>query len=120
MPGCPRLVLAPGPERKTDVPRGARHPQCQSGRAGYHTHRSTPSTLTHSRSSGRRSSTGHEECLITSRDGSQLLLFINVPEGKTVKNRLHLDLRPADQAAEVARLEALGARRVGVRQGDVS
>jgi hypothetical protein len=25
---------------------------------------------------------GHEECLITSRDGSQMLLFITVPEGR--------------------------------------
>jgi hypothetical protein len=25
---------------------------------------------------------GHEECLITSRDGSQMLPFITVPEGK--------------------------------------
>ena len=48
------------------------------------------------------------------------LLFLRVPEGKVVKNRLHLDLRPGDQAAEVARLEALGARRVSVGQGDVS
>ena len=48
------------------------------------------------------------------------LLFLKVPEGKTVKNRLHLDLRPKDQAAEVARLEALGARRVDVGQGPVS
>ncbi len=45
------------------------------------------------------------------------LLFLRVPEGKTGKNRLHLDLRPKDQAAEVARLEALGARRVDVGQG---
>jgi len=30
---------------------------------------------------------GHEECLITSRDRSQLLLFITVPDSKTVKNR---------------------------------
>jgi glyoxalase superfamily protein len=43
-----------------------------------------------------------------------------VPEDKEVKNRLHLDLRPADQAAEVVRQEALGARRVDVGQGDVS
>src|ERR1035438_171065 len=43
----------------------------------------------------------------------------SLPEGKTVKNRLHLDLRPADQAAEVARLEALGARRVSIGQGGV-
>src|SRR6185437_14720992 len=28
----------------------------------------------------------HEECLITSRDRSQLLLFITVPDSKTVKN----------------------------------
>ena len=46
------------------------------------------------------------------------LLFLRVPEGKAVKNRLHLDLRPDDQAAEVARLEGLGARRVSVGQGD--
>ena len=44
------------------------------------------------------------------------LLFLAVPEGKAVKNRLHLDLRPADQAIEVARLESLGARRVDVGQ----
>ncbi|BAJ32857.1 hypothetical protein KSE_71010 [Kitasatospora setae KM-6054] len=40
------------------------------------------------------------------------LLFAPVPEGKVVKNRLHPDFRPDDQAAEVARLLALGARRV--------
>jgi len=44
------------------------------------------------------------------------ILFLKVPEAKAVKNRLHLDLRPKDQAAEVARLEALGARRVDVGQ----
>ena len=48
------------------------------------------------------------------------LLFLKVPGYKAGKNRLHLDLRPADQAAEVARLEALGASRVDVGQGDVS
>jgi hypothetical protein len=48
------------------------------------------------------------------------LLFLEVPEGKAVKNRLHLDLRPEDQGAEVARLEALGARWVSVGQGEVS
>ncbi len=47
------------------------------------------------------------------------LVFVPVPEGKTVKNRLHIDLAPpanGDQAAEVRRLEALGARRVDVGQ----
>jgi predicted enzyme related to lactoylglutathione lyase len=46
------------------------------------------------------------------------LLFLKVPESKTVKNRLHIDLRPADQQAEVERLESLGASRVSVGQGD--
>jgi hypothetical protein len=46
------------------------------------------------------------------------LLFIRVPEAKAGKNRLHLDLRPDDQAAEVARLETLGARRASVGQSD--
>ncbi len=49
------------------------------------------------------------------------LLFLRVPEEKAGKNRLHLDLRPKEQAAEVARLESLGARRADVGQGaDVS
>jgi predicted enzyme related to lactoylglutathione lyase len=40
----------------------------------------------------------------------QGLLFQKVPEGKVVKNRLHLDLRPEDSmAAEVERSVALGA-----------
>ena len=54
---------------------------------------------------------GREECLIMSRDGSQLLLFIAVPDGKTVKNRVHLDLRPADRTRdqEIERVIALGA-----------
>ena len=34
-----------------------------------------------------------------------------------MKNRLHLDLRPDDRDAEVARLEALGADRVDIGQG---
>jgi len=54
------------------------------------------------------------------------LLFLRVPEAKAGKNRLHLDLRPGgmtgqgDQAAEIARLEGLGARRVDLGQGEVS
>ena len=54
---------------------------------------------------------GHAECLITSRDRSQLLLFITVPDAKAVKNRVHLDLRPADRTREqeAQRLMALGA-----------
>ncbi|GAA3827185.1 VOC family protein [Streptomyces phyllanthi] len=46
------------------------------------------------------------------------LCFVPVSERKTVKNRLHIDLAPDDQAAEVDRVLALGARRVDVGQGD--
>ncbi len=48
------------------------------------------------------------------------LLFAQVAEPKRSRNRLHLDFRPDDQDAEVARLLALGARRIDVGQGDVS
>jgi hypothetical protein len=53
---------------------------------------------------------GHDECLITSRDRSQLLLFITVADDKEVKNRVHLDLRPAERTREqeVDRFLALG------------
>jgi len=48
------------------------------------------------------------------------LVFVPVPEGKQLKNRLHIDLAPRaadDQEAEVARLEQLGATRVDIGQG---
>ena len=44
--------------------------------------------------------------------------FVRLDESKKVKNRLHLDFRPDDQDAEVARLEALGAKRADIGQGD--
>jgi predicted enzyme related to lactoylglutathione lyase len=47
------------------------------------------------------------------------LIFVPVPEAKGVKNRLHIDLNPDDQGAEVERLLALGATRVDIGQGDV-
>lgn len=46
------------------------------------------------------------------------LLFLEVPEDKVVKNRLHIDLTPDDQQAEVDRLLALGARHVDIGQGE--
>jgi hypothetical protein len=48
------------------------------------------------------------------------LLFVRVDDAKAGKNRLHLDLRPLDQAAEVTRLESLGATRCDIGQQDVS
>jgi Glyoxalase-like domain len=44
--------------------------------------------------------------------------FVRLSEPKLSKSRLHLDFRPDDQAAEVSRLEALGAHRVDIGQGD--
>src|SRR5262245_45825812 len=45
------------------------------------------------------------------RPGPKLLLQ-KVPEGKSGKNRMHLDIDVADIEAEAKRLEALGASRV--------
>ena len=44
------------------------------------------------------------------------ILFLKNSDVKSVKNRLHLDLRPDDQAAEVRRLEKLGAKRIEIGQ----
>lgn len=51
-----------------------------------------------------------------------VLTFARVPEGKGVKNRLHIDVSPSDreQDDEVRRLIGLGARRADVGQGDAS
>jgi hypothetical protein len=48
------------------------------------------------------------------------IIFGVVPEPKTVKNRLHIDVRPVDRttAEEVERIVALGARRVDIGQGE--
>ena len=45
-------------------------------------------------------------------DGAPMMMFIKVPEGKTAKNRVHLDLATTDHPAEVARLIGLGASHV--------
>lgn len=60
-----------------------------------------------------------EEGAVTIGPGLPVLTFARVPEPKTVKNRLHLDVTPVDrsQAEEVRRLLDLGARRVDVGQG---
>jgi hypothetical protein len=54
---------------------------------------------------------GHEECMIVGSDAEPRLLFVEVPEGKQVKNRVHLDLQPTDRARddEIERVIALGA-----------
>jgi hypothetical protein len=59
-----------------------------------------------------------EELELANPNGVPNLLFVVVPEGKSLKNRLHLDFVPDDQDAEVARLEQLGARRIDIGQGE--
>ncbi|AKT52015.1 VOC family protein [Arsenicicoccus sp. oral taxon 190] len=49
------------------------------------------------------------------------LVFVPVAEGRTVKNRVHLDLAPHledDRDAQIERLLAMGATRVDVGQSD--
>jgi catechol 2,3-dioxygenase-like lactoylglutathione lyase family enzyme len=45
------------------------------------------------------------------------LTFVPVPEAKTIKSRLHIDLAPDYRDAEVARLIELAAHRLDVGQG---
>jgi catechol 2,3-dioxygenase-like lactoylglutathione lyase family enzyme len=52
-------------------------------------------------------------------EDSVALVFARVPEPKSVKNRVHIDLNPRDrdQAEEVERILALGATHADVGQG---
>lgn len=56
---------------------------------------------------------------VRARQMPPTLVFIRVPEGKAVKNRLHLDVSPIDDSTEgeVSRLLGLGATRTDVGQG---
>ena len=66
----------------------------------------------------------HDDVLWMSESGAPfpdlVLVFAPVPEPKVGKNRVHLDVSPVgcDRDEEVARLEALGATRVDVGQGN--
>jgi len=66
---------------------------------------------------------GADECWIQRPDGGHPLIFLEVPEEKTVKNRLHLDLRPSagTREEELQRLLGLGATQVAdLREDDGS
>ncbi len=67
--------------------------------------------------------TGYEEgtvdddwCSLHSADGGDRIGFQKVPEVKTLKNRVHLDLSSLDEEAAAAALEAAGATRLWASQ----
>jgi hypothetical protein len=62
---------------------------------------------------------GHEECMIRDPATGHRLLFIDVPDERVVKNRLHLDLRPrsATREEELETLLAHGASVVADHRG---
>jgi len=65
---------------------------------------------------------GYEESAVGQpAEGRPRLYFVKVPEGKTIKNRLHLDVMPDDrtQDEEIARLTGLGARVVSDRRPEL-
>ncbi len=61
---------------------------------------------------------GDEQCMIVDPSSGHRLLFIEVPEDKRTKNRVHLDLRPSDRLRdeEIARVLGLGASEVEDRR----
>ena len=60
---------------------------------------------------------GEEECWLVGPDDREII-FARVPEPKTVKNRMHLCIRPTDltREEEVDRILALGATLVDDRR----
>jgi hypothetical protein len=66
---------------------------------------------------------GDEECLIVDPDTGHRLLFIEVPDAKQVKNRLHLDLRPRQGSRDdelVVLLERGATQLTDLRRDDGS
>jgi catechol 2,3-dioxygenase-like lactoylglutathione lyase family enzyme len=62
---------------------------------------------------------GHEECMILDPETGHRLLFIEVPDAKVAKNRIHFDLRPREgtRDEELDSLLAHGATVVEDHRG---
>ena len=62
---------------------------------------------------------GHEECMVRDPATGHQLLFIEVPDAKAGKNRIHFDLRPREgtRDEELERLLAHGASLVEDHRG---
>jgi hypothetical protein len=50
--------------------------------------------------------------------GVRRILFLQVPEPKTAKSRMHVDLATRNPEAEIERLVGLGATKVEYREGN--
>ncbi len=68
--------------------------------------------------SGDPNEAGDEECMIVNPATDHHLLFIEVPDQRVVKNRVHFDLVPTDRPRddEIDRALALGASAVADRR----
>lgn len=62
---------------------------------------------------------GQPECAIRDEETGHVILFLEVPEPKSVKNRIHFDLRPrvGSRDEEIERVSGLGAREVSDHRG---
>ena len=62
---------------------------------------------------------GHEECMIRDAETGHAILFIEVPDTKSGKNRVHFDLRPraGTRDDKIERVRGLGATEVGDHRG---
>ncbi len=62
---------------------------------------------------------GDEACMIQDRSGTHRLLFLETGDRKSVKNRVHLDLRPlaGTRDEELQRLLSLGAAEAADHRG---
>ena len=66
---------------------------------------------------GYRLDHGDDEWVsLLAADGSARIGFQKVPEGKVVKNRVHMDFAASDEEATAKEIEALGATRLWVSE----
>lgn len=68
---------------------------------------------------GEQDEPGDEECMIRDAETGHAILFIEVPDAKNGKNRMHFDLRPraGTRDEEIERVRGLGATEVADHRG---
>ncbi len=79
------------------------------------------SAFWHGMLGGKLGNEGEDQYWLEFETGEADILFLKVPDKKVVKNRLHFDLRPSNQDAEIEKAILLGATHVDIGQkGDES